>query len=392
MHDSAVAGSDRSAGSDGSTGSDRSFATLSDVLPGVAVALGVRAGEPTLRLPAADRVVVVLVDGLGDQLLRQAGGHAPFLNSLRRSGDAIRAGFPSTTATSMGSFGTGLPVGAHGLVGYSVLDPDTGRVFNELSWDGGPDPRQWQPHRTVLQEVAEAGVDTVHIGPGFFDGSGLTVAALRGPRFIARWSLDDRVEAAVSVARRAPRCLVYLYWGDVDRIGHERGVASEQWRAEVESVDAALKQLARRLPAGTLIVVTADHGMLDVPFDKRVDLVDDTPIAAELRRGVKAFGGEPRTPMLYTEPEEAAAVAQRWRKVLGSDADVLLREEAVARGWFGPVSAGVLPRIGDVVVAMTTDRCVCDSRSQRPQLAELVGLHGSRTEVETAIPLLVHRV
>lgn len=366
---------------------------LADVLPAVAGSLGVELDRPIpdLGLPAADHVVVVLIDGLGARLLEQAAGHAKFLASL--AGERVaRAGFPATTATSMGSFGTGLPPGAHGLVGYSAYDPATERVFNELSWEDGPDPRQWQPNTTVLQSVASAGVETVHIGPNFFDGSGLTVAALRGARFVAARSLDDRVDAAVDIVRRTPRSLVYLYWGEVDRVGHEFGVASTAWLAELEAVDFAMRAMMRRLPAGTLVVLTADHGMLDIAPQGRIDLADHTPLSAALRAGLRVYAGEPRAPMLFAEPGQAEALAARWQEVLGDDVEVLLCAEAISAGWFGPVTEQVRPRIGDVVVSARAPIGIYDSRSQRVELTRLVGMHGARTDVETAIPLLVHQL
>ena len=162
--------------------------------------------------PRVSSAVVVLVDGLGARLLERRGGHAPFLRSLLPAGSVVDCGFPTTTATSMGSFGTGLAPGAHGLVGYEVLDPATDRVFNELSWEHGPAPRRWQPHPTLFERAVADGVAVTRIGPGFFDGSGLTEAALRGGRFVAAGSLADRVDAAVRTVREQPRSLVYLYW------------------------------------------------------------------------------------------------------------------------------------------------------------------------------------
>ncbi len=318
---------------------------LREVLPAVAGALGVASlrsdvPRPGWSLPTHPRVVVVLVDGLGDMLLADRPSYAPFLTGLRAEGGrALRSGFPSTTATSMGSFGTGLASGEHGMVGYQVRDPDTGLLLNELSWENGPDPREWQPRPPVFEQVAADGVDVVLIGPSFFGGSGLTEAALRGARFVGASSLDRRVDAAATAVRSSPRSLVYLYWGDVDKTGHGRGCGSWDWCDELAAVDLALRTLAARLPSDTLMVVTADHGMVDVPMDARIDLVDaDTdPVARELARGVELTGGEPRAPMLYCEPGEAPAVAARWRAVLGDDAEVLTRDEAVAAGWFGPV-------------------------------------------------------
>ncbi len=62
------------------------------------------------------------------------------------------------------------------------------------------------------------------------------------------------------------------------------------------------------------------------------------------------------------------------------------RATAVARGWFGPVSAGVLPRLGDVVVASRGDTAIMSS-ADFPYEMTLVGLHGSLTPDEMLIPM-----
>jgi len=359
---------------------------LADVLPAAAVALGAPQRPVGISLPSADRVCVLLVDGLGDRLLAAAGRTAGSLGELRGDGLVLRAGHPSTTATSMGSFGTGLLPGAHGLVGYEVLDPSRGALLNELAWDPAVDPREWQPAPTVFEHLVGAGVACTQVGPPHFAGSGLTEAALRGPRYIAARSLQERVDAAASAIRRAPRGLVYVYWGELDKTGHESGWQSEAWERELADVDLAVRQLARRMPSDALLLVTADHGMVDVPpGGARLDLAEDRDLAL----GVPLSGGEPRAPMLYCAPGETEEVLARWRARLGPGAEVLRREEAVAAGWFGPVAPHVLPRIGDVVVACAPGTSVHDSRTQRPQLKGLVGMHGGRTDDETHVPLLV---
>lgn len=382
----------------------RTYATggLACVLPSVAASLGVspvaghgadgEGGVTILPLAPARRAVVVLVDGLGARLLARRGGHAPFLRSLLATGHTLTSGFPSTTATSMGTFGTGLPPGAHGLVGYEVLDPARGATFNELSWEGGPDPRAWQPAPTVFETAAAAGVEVTMVGPGYFDGSGLTTAALRGARFRGARSLDERVDATLAALREADRgrparALVYLYWGEVDKVGHVHGCESWQWGDELESTDRALARLAQLLPPDTALYVTADHGMVDVPHSARLDVAREPDLAA----GVRIVGGEPRAVQLYCEPGAAPDVAAAWRARLGDDATVYLREEVEAAGLFGPVSAQVRPRIGDVVVAMRGLVAVQDSRVHRQELRSLLGLHGSLTPDELEIPLLAYR-
>lgn len=364
--------------------------SLADVLPAVASALGVpisRVGASApewAHFPECRRAVVVLVDGLGYELLRRRGGHAPWLRSHLGAGARVAAGFPSTTATSMGSFGTGRLPGTHGLLGYEVLDPGQDRLLNELSWEDGPVPERWQPHETVFEAAHAAGIEVVRIGPGFFDGSGLTRAALRGGRFVAAGTLDARVDATLSALAAHPRSLVYLYWGDLDKVGHIFGAESYEWGDELEAVDRALARLAASLPADTSLTVTADHGMIDAPHDLRIDIATEPDLSA----GVRHVGGEPRAVQLYTEPGAEADVRAAWSERLGHRAWLRSREEAVRDDWFGPVDAQNLARIGDLIVAMRDNFAVVDSRRARPEFLRLVGLHGSLSDDEVAIPVL----
>jgi hypothetical protein len=362
--------------------------TLAELMPAVLRSLDVDGpGQPAaqaLRFPPAARVCVLLVDGLGDVLLRERAGHAPYLRGQLHRTHSLDVGFPTTTATSMGSFGTGLPPGSHGLVGYEVLVPGRDELLNELSWETPVDPRTWQPHPTTFEQAAAAGVEVVRVGPGFFDGSGLTEAALRGGRFVAASTLDARVDAALAALRSAPRTLVYVYWGDVDKVGHVHGCGSWEWGEELGAVDLAVRRLVAGLPRDATLHVTADHGMVDVPHAQRLDVAVEPLLAA----GVRHVGGEPRAPQLYTTDGNAPAVASAWAERLAGRAEVLTREQAVAAGWFGAVAPHVLDRIGDVVVSCGPDVAVVDSRHHRPELLALVGLHGARTPAEWRVPLL----
>lgn len=361
---------------------------LADVLPSVATSLGVpwrtQRSYGGFDLPPARRAVVVLVDGLGHDLLVRRAGHAPWLRAHLSTTRRLSSGFPSTTATSMGSFGTGLAAGAHGLLGYEVLVPGADRLLNELSWEDGPDPFAWQPHDTVFEVVARSGVEVTRVGPHYFDGSGLTNAALRGGRFVAARSLAERVDATLGAVRASDRSLVHLYWGDLDKVGHVHGCDSWQWGDELESVDRELARLAGSLPPDCALTITADHGMVDVPHEVRLDVAHDARLAA----GVRHVTAEARAPQLYVERGALQDVLATWREVLGATAQVRTRAEAVGAGWFGAVSDQNLPRIGDVVVAMQGRHAVVDSRRARPELLALIGLHGSLSDDEVSVPLV----
>jgi hypothetical protein len=222
------------------------------------------------------------------------------------------------------------------------------------------------------------------VAPHYFDGSGLTRAALRGARFVAARTLEDRVDAALDALAAHPRVLVYLYWGEVDKVGHVHGCESWEWGQEVERVDGELARLVRSARRDVLVAVTADHGMVDVPLTARVDLVDEP----ELTRGVRHVGGEARAVHLYCEEGRAGEVAATWRSRFGSAVEVVSRGDAIGRGWFGPVADHVRPRIGDLLVVTTGHTAIVDSATARPELLRLLGQHGARTDDETLVPVL----
>jgi predicted AlkP superfamily pyrophosphatase or phosphodiesterase len=359
--------------------------SLGDVLPAVARALGVPAGLPTssIELPAAPSYVVFLIDGLGFELLRDHPEQAPYLHSLLDGQPPATVGVPSTTATSLTSLGTALVPGVHGVVGFTTRIPGTDHLLNALQWSKSVDPEEWQPHPTAFGRLAAAGVSTRVVNKREFAGTGLTVAGQRGADFVGADRVGERIAAVLTACSDEPS-LTYMYDGDLDWTGHRYGVGSTAWRLQLAMVDAAAQQLREALPAPTRIVVVADHGMVDSDPEDRVD-VDGHP---ELLESVTILGGEARFRHVYCRKGAGADVAAGWRAVLGDRAEVVTRDDAVARGWFGEVSAVVLPRIGDVVVA-ARGRFSVVSSATFPYETRLVGLHGSLTSAEMLIPVLV---
>jgi Type I phosphodiesterase / nucleotide pyrophosphatase len=366
---------------------------LSDVTPAVLTALGVPGGGTAIPLPEARHVVLLLVDGLGWNLLRRYADEAPFLAGL--AGDPITAGFPSTTATSLASVGTGLPPGGHGIVGLAFEVGD-GLAMNALGWAAqGPGrprdlrerfvPEDVQPVPTTFERMAAAGVGVrVHV-PAQYPGSGLTRAVLRGGETVGVRAFGDLV-AAVTAAPEGDRTFRYAYHGDLDLLGHVHGPGTDPWRLQLIHVDLLARTIAGRLPAGGLLLVTADHGMIGTEGVDRID-ADQRP---ELTDGVRLLAGEPRVRHVYARRGAAAGVLATWRGHLGERATVLSRAEAIAAGWFGPVDPRVEHRIGDVVAACTGTTVIVRTEGE-PVLSDLVGQHGSLTPDELLIPLLTYR-
>ncbi|MGW7352403.1 alkaline phosphatase family protein [Streptomyces sp. NPDC054784] len=368
--------------------------SLADLLPAVVSGQGVPelAGLATgLTLEPADRACVFLVDGMGWEALAAHPDEAPFLTSLlasssNGSGAPLTSGFPSTTATSLASVGTGLPPGVHGLPGYTARNPETGELMNQLRWQPWTDPYAWQPYPTVFQRAAAAGIATCQVSAPHFEHTPLTRIALSGGTFHGRLTGEERMDLAAERLGAADRTLVYTYYAELDGNGHRYGMDSDAWRGQLQYVDRLAQRLAEQLPPRAALYVTADHGMVDVPSTERArfDFDEDW----ELSAGVAKLGGEGRMRHLYAVPGAAVDVATVWREVLAGDAWVATREEAVALGWFGPhVEPRVRDRIGDVVAAMSGDAAVVATRTE-PNESALIGMHGSATPAEQLVPLL----
>ncbi|UFU04807.1 alkaline phosphatase family protein [Ruania halotolerans] len=365
---------------------------LGDVLLGAVGACGIDLGgdeqaevadaRSRLGLPDSRKACVVLVDGLGWYNLTDCSDRAPFLTGADRL-RALQATFPTTTATNVTYLGTGREGGRTRMLGYTVRG-ERGGLVNLVSWNGGADPHEWQQIPTVFERLDRSGRLAVSVGPWRFADSGLTRAALRGGEYTPAQSLSERVDAALRELRDPQVDVVYLYWGDLDAIGHRNGWRCPEWAEALTILDQELARLARMLPPGTLMQVTADHGMVDVPVADRTDIAADE----RLHRDVDLVGGEPRAVHLYCRPGSAEEVATRWRDTLGDLTTVITRAELIDSGLIGPVSAGVRETVGDVVVIANGTHAVVDSRSQSESSLALVGMHGALTLAEVTVPLV----
>jgi hypothetical protein len=368
-------------------------ASLSDVLPSVLASLGAPGELNSLALAETRRAVVLLVDGLGWPLLKRNPGAAPFLSQLH--GRTLTAGFPSTTVTSLASLGTGLPPGIHGLTGYSSYVEEVDAAVNWLTWRRiGEDrdlidrliPEEVQPLATAFERAIAAGIDASVVAASQFADSGLTRAVLRGGSYAGTVTPGDAIASAAKSAARGSRSLVYCYTGDLDLVGHVRGPDSDAWLAQLSLVDQFAEQLAARLPADAVLLITADHGMVTVSEEDKVDF----DASSELRDGVLALAGEPRARYVHARQGAADDVLATWHGHLADRMWVLSRDDAIAAGWFGPeVTMTSRRRLGDIVVVARTASAVVRRRAES-RLSALPGQHGALTDDELLVPLLIH--
>ena len=350
---------------------------LADVMPSCLAALGHETNR--LALPPVSKAIVVLVDGLGAAALRARAGHARTLAGAMGGASVIESGFPTTTAAALASLTTGMSPGTHGLVGYSVLDAANDRVVNQLSgWDDRLDPVAWQAQPTVFELASDA----VALGPARYASSGFTMAVLRGARYLAAASIAERFERAAAWLHEPGPGIAYVYVPELDSTGHAQGWESPAWTEKLELLEAAVVGLVRSLGKRDGLIVTADHGVIDIPHGSHVIFGAER----ELTDGLRHIAGEPRCLQLHTETDGFEQLLAAWSESEGDRSWVVSRAEAIEAGWFGDVLPEIEPRIGDILVAARKNIAYYASATDPGR--GMVGQHGSWSPAELQVPLL----
>ena len=354
--------------------------SIADIVPSAAAALGVAGYRDLIGLDQPQHVVCALIDGLGSLQLSQNAHHAPVLASL--TGPKAATVIPSTTPVALGSFGTGAMPGTHGLVGASFWVPEFEGVLVPLHWSSEMPAVAVQPEPTMFEIMQAAGIAVNTVAPEAYRTSGLTRAVLRGGEYCAAEDVNQRVAGMLASAQQGAS-FTYVYWAELDRVGHEFGVGSTQWLAALRRVDNLVEALRNELPSHARLIITADHGMVNC--DTRIAVDSSSDFTA----GVRVLAGEPRARHVYCQEGQASAVALRWSQLLGEHARVIERDALLASGLMGEVVDDLMDRIGDVVVLASANVALTSLIDKRVSL--LTGQHGSMSQEEWQIPCLVER-
>ncbi|NLD75797.1 MAG: alkaline phosphatase family protein [Acidimicrobiales bacterium] len=324
----------------------------------------------------ANQVVLLVLDGLGWEQLQDRLALAPTLAAL--TGGPITSISPSTTATALTSIATGLTPGEHGVVGYRVaVDHE---VLNVLRWTTPSgdarkriDPRRFQPHAAFLNQ-RPCIVTKAEFATTGFSGAHLADVRHRGYRV----SSTMLVELRDALAAGEP--FIYAYYDGIDKVSHEYGLA-DHYDAELGYVDRLVADVLGLLPRDAALVITADHGQVDVGHNT-------IPLASDVVSHVSFQSGEGRFRWLHARPGRAEALREAVEACHGDTGWVRTRDQTIDEGWWGPsVTDASRQRFGDVALVAREPVSYIDDADTGPY--ELVGRHGSLTGAEMYVPLLV---
>jgi hypothetical protein len=353
-------------------------ACLSNVVPALLGAWE----DPPAWLPAgawgAPQVVLLAIDGLGWEQLEARRDRCPTLSAM--PGGEIATVAPSTTATALTSLALGMPPGEHGVIGYRINV--RGDVLNVLRWQTpAGDARELIPPLHFQDRPAFLGRCPPVVTRAEFAGTGFTSAHLGKTRLYG-WRMPSTLVTEVGRLLRAGERFIYAYYDGIDKVAHEYGLG-DHYDAELQAADRLVGDLIAVLPPGAVLVVTSDHGQVQVG-----DAV--VPLHADVMAHAQLLSGEGRCRWLHARRGEAADLEAAARDHHGAAAWVRTRDEVIAEQWFGPtVNAASASRFGDVLLAAIDDVAFEDPADTGPY--RLQSRHGSLTGAEMRIPLLAVR-
>lgn len=337
----------------------------------------------TLGLPSASNACVVLVDGLGSHNLEHRAGHAPLLATQLKVDGSIHCGFPSTTVASLTSFSTGLSVGHHGMVGYQVFDRESGEKLNLLTGLKTQDQaRHWQPKQTVSEVASDLGISCYFVGPPEYQNSGFTMATMPSAIYVVAKSIEDRFVEASRILNSGKKNLIYLYVPELDQRAHAFGAGSAQWVEKLEDLESGVRGLLRKLPKDSGVLITADHGVIDVDVSRHVYL-DELFI-----EDLVSVGGDPRVLYLYFRQMPEQQTISKLKDFLGKRAYVATAAELVEAGWFGATEGFATDRLPEILLISVGETALYHREFAKPQSLKMIGQHGSVSDQELRVPLL----
>jgi len=329
------------------------------------------------ELVAARQVVLLVVDGLGWHQLQDRATQVPDMMAL--AGEPLTTVAPTTTATALTSIATGTSPSEHGLVGYRIWVE--GEAMNVLRWRSGRgDMRQAAPPTSTQPIPAFLGRNATVVHQHQFVGSPFSEAHLAGARFRSTHAMSS-IAIEVGAALAAGDRFVYAYHDGIDQVAHGAGVEGPQYDAELAAVDRLISDIRTSMGPDAALVVTADHGLVQVGDAHRV--LD--PALVKLTRG---HSGEARFMWLHSRPGRLPDLVEAAEETCGDDAWVVTAEQVIDQGWFGgPVEDTIRARLGDVaIVAREKVAYMVEAQGRG---FHMIGRHGSMTSEEAMVPFLV---
>jgi hypothetical protein len=344
-------------------------------------------------LSRRERVVLIVVDGLGHCHLTRGYPGSSLCRHLR---GALTSVFPSTTATAITAFLTGLAPAQHGITGWHMYLPEVGtvgavlplrtRAANRPLTALGLIPARFFDQPPLFDRLP---VRSFVVSPGRIANSEFNRHHSGSAERRGYGSVEQLFDSILSCLRAVgDGRYIYAYYADFDSVAHEHGVNSPQADLVMRRFDAGFSTfLAQAAGLGATVIVTADHGFIDSPPGRSIELDDHPALQATLRL---PLCGERRVAYCYVHPDRAQDFERYVQEVLAERALLFSSETLIAQGWFGPGAPHpkLKERVGDYTLVMQGDWTIKDWLPGEARHRH-IGVHGGLSADEMMVPLVV---
>lgn len=352
---------------------------LSDVLASVLASVS-GTGANQLRLPKVKHGVVILVDGLGYENLQSGRAYARFLNSKLDA--SIRCEFPSTTATSLAGLASAARSDRHGVIGYSVFDRSSASFMNLLTgWSSHEEAGRFKKLETISE--SEGSVAIRVIGPAIYEKSGFTALTMPNAQYVVADSIESRFQELLR--NSSEPSVTYLYVPELDQLAHRFGVESMNWLNTLEELDQIVSRFVDSAPSNSGVVLTADHGVIDVGLDRQNFLDEFEWYVSK----VIQTAGDPRCNFVYlTDVDDLVEVRSNLESQFGSQAIICDVNQLKDSGWADWTNPDFEHYVPDLVIIWNGEYVGYDRRFAKAQSLKMIGQHGGISDRETRVPLI----
>jgi Type I phosphodiesterase / nucleotide pyrophosphatase len=349
-------------------------------------------------LEAHPRVALIYIDAFGWRFLERHGEHPLFSGA---NVERWTSQFPSTTTAHATTIHSGLPLGEHGLYEWHVLEPRLNRLVTPLwfsfAGDGRPEtlrdsglaPQDLFPEQTLYRRLLPV-PSHVALPAGF--AHSLTSKALLREATVHPFGETGAGLALLCEALAAEeRSYGTIYFDAADALMHMVGPEAPEVAAAIEAILSAIA--AAPWPEGTLVLLTADHGMEGISPERTTYVNVVWPeLAQHLVTGADgkplAPAGSCRDLFLHVLPDRLDEVAARLGELLAGFAEVRKVEDLLAEGLFGPTITDALTlRLANLVVLPAVGEAAYWLEPGRFE-QHFLGQHGGLSANEMEIPLV----
>ena len=348
---------------------------------------------PAQSLSGARNIVLLVIDGLGYDYLSGAGAGSALQRQLKARVSSV---FPSTTATAVSTFLTGVGPQQHALTGWHIWLRELGCLTATLRFrprhGGEPLSRAGVAPRSVF--TAEPMFDRLAanshvVSPASIIDSDYNVAHCGRAR---RWpykELPELFSTAAEILRSGKeRKFIHAYTYDLDAAAHTFGSASPEVQQTFRRIDTAYARFLEQIAGtGTVVIAVADHGFIDSPRPVCIEL-EDHPLLAQML--MLPLCGERRAAYCYVQPGQEAAFEHYVQTRLAHCASLYRSSDLIAQGWFGlgPANPRLAERVGHYTLVMKSDYTIKDWIPGEQRHLTL-GVHGGVSAAEMYVPLIL---